>query len=140
MPDAPLVSPGTSALRSLSDVVHQRSRLSVLATLYEAGCCDFSFLSKVTGLTEGNLSRHLQVLADSGLVCITKEFVGKRPRTRLKLTSQGTVAFEHELTVLRGLVDATQPAPATGRRAGNRGQRRRPTPAAQPAVPSLKPG
>jgi DNA-binding transcriptional ArsR family regulator len=104
------VSVSTAALQSLSDVVHQRSRLSVLATLYEVGRCDFAFLSQVTGLTDGNLSRHLQILEEGGLVKIDKVFVGKRPRTLLELAPQGVRAFEHELSVLRDLVEAARPA------------------------------
>ncbi|MHB1547995.1 MAG: winged helix-turn-helix domain-containing protein [Acidimicrobiales bacterium] len=104
------MSVSTAALQSLSDVVHQRSRLSVLATLYEVGRCDFAFLSQVTGLTDGNLSRHLQILEEGGLVKIDKVFVGKRPRTLLELAPQGVRAFEHELSVLRDLVEAARPA------------------------------
>lgn len=104
------VSVSTAALQSLSDVVHQRSRLSVLATLYEVGRCDFAFLSQVTGLTDGNLSRHLQILEEGGLLKIDKVFVGKRPRTLLELAPQGVRAFEHELSVLRDLVEAARPA------------------------------
>ncbi|MDA8184994.1 MAG: transcriptional regulator [Actinomycetota bacterium] len=82
----------------------------MLATLYEVGRCDFAFLSQVTGLTDGNLSRHLQILEEGGLVKIDKVFVGKRPRTLLELAPQGVRAFEHELSVLRDLVEAARPA------------------------------
>ncbi|MDA8071224.1 MAG: transcriptional regulator [Actinomycetota bacterium] len=124
------VSSATSALQSLSDVVHQRSRLCVLATLYEAGRCDFAFLSRVTGLTDGNLSRHLQILEEAGLVQIDKVFVGKRPRTLLELTPQGVSAFEHELSVLRDLLKAARPA-RSGRTTVTR---RRPTGTIPPPV------
>lgn len=110
MPESNGVSAGTAGLQSLSDIVHQRSRLSVLATLYEMQQCDFSSLSEVTGLTDGNLSRHLKVLEDSNLVRVTKVFVGRRPRTLLELTADGIVAFENELTVLRRMIDAAKPA------------------------------
>ncbi len=129
MPDD---SDGTMAkadLQSLSDVVHQRSRLAVLATLYEVRQSDFSFLSKVTGLTAGNLSRHLQVLEDGGLIKVHKRFVGRRPCTVLELTREGVAAFEHEVSVLRDLVEAAAPArrrPATARPSAKAVQRLRP--------------
>ena len=101
MPDDASVSPSTAALQQLSDLVHQRSRLSILATLHEVGRAEFTFLVEVTGLTDGNISRHLQVLADSNLVNIEKTFVARRPRTTIELTAAGRRAFDAELAILR---------------------------------------
>src|SRR5262249_38177258 len=59
------------------------------------------FLQRLTGLTKGNLSRHLARLEADGLVRIDKEFVGKVPRTMLSLTEGGRTRIaahweEHE--------------------------------------------
>ena len=49
-----------------------------------------------TGLTQGNLSTHLTKLEEAGLVDVTKEFSGKRPRTVLRITGAGRMALvEH---------------------------------------------
>ena len=90
----------------LDDVVHQRVRLGILAVLTEASRADFNFLRTTLSLTDGNLSRHLQVLEDAGCVEITKVFEGKRPRTWVKATKRGRDAFARELEALRALVDA----------------------------------
>ena len=127
MPEASDKAAAKSGLQSLSDVVHQRSRLAVLATLYEVRQAEFSFLSKVTGLTAGNLSRHLQVLEDGGLIDVHKGFVGRRPCTVLELTREGVAAFEHEVSVLRDLVEAAAPT------------RRQPVRRPSNAAPRLRP-
>ncbi|MGH9128281.1 MAG: winged helix-turn-helix domain-containing protein [Acidimicrobiales bacterium] len=93
-----------SPLRELSDVVHQRSRLAILSALYEVGEADFAFVRRVTGLTEGNLSRHLQILESAGVVGIDKGYVGRRPRTWVRISDAGVKALEDEITILRKLV------------------------------------
>ncbi len=90
----------------LDDVVHQRARLGILAVLVEADRADFNFLRTTLSLTDGNLSRHLQVLEEAGCVEIHKVFEGKRPRTWVKTTKRGRDAFARELEALRALVNA----------------------------------
>jgi DNA-binding MarR family transcriptional regulator len=105
-----------SPLRNLSDLVHQRSRLSILAALHEIGEAEFALLTKATGLSEGNLSRHIQILEDARLVRVKKGYVGRRPRTWVELTKAGRSAFEDEVRILRGLVVATEGAALSGTR------------------------
>jgi DNA-binding MarR family transcriptional regulator len=88
----------------LDDVVHQRARLGILALLVPAEDVDFQFLRDSLALTDGNLSRHLQVLEDAGYLEIKKSFEGKRPRTRVAITREGRRAFEDEMKTLRELV------------------------------------
>ena len=88
----------------LDDVVHQRVRLGILAVLAEADVADFGFLKETLGRTDGNLSRHLQVLEEAGFVRITKAFEGKRPRTWVEATKRGRAAFASELAALRELI------------------------------------
>jgi hypothetical protein len=52
----------------LGEVVHQRARLGILTVLGEADRVDFPYLQ----LTDGNLGRHIEVLASEGLVRVTK--------------------------------------------------------------------
>ncbi len=132
MPDDLTVSPATAALQQLSDLVHQRSRLSILATLHEVGRAEFTFLVEVTGLTDGNISRHLQVLAESNLVNIEKAFVGRRPRTTIELTPAGRRAFDAEMAILKGLVETTEHT--TTRRTAPTSGRRRATPTTTTAL------
>ena len=79
-------------------------RLGILAILSEADRADFAYLKETLGLTDGNLSRHLQVLDDAGFVRIDKTFEGRRPRTWVASTKAGRAAFASELTALRELM------------------------------------
>ncbi len=100
---------------ALDDTVHQRVRLGILAVAREAESVDFAFLKQELGLTDGNLSRHLKVLEDSGLVAVNKGYAGRRPRTWVTLTTAGAEALARELRALRALVhrlDAAGPPPA----------------------------
>ena len=75
-------------------LIHQPSRLAIMAVL--AGCerADFTYLLSATGLTKGTLSAHLSKLEDAGYVGITKSFRGKYPHTSAALTSNGRKAFK----------------------------------------------
>jgi DNA-binding MarR family transcriptional regulator len=87
----------------LDDITHQRVRLGVLVMLAEIPECAFATLRDQLRLTDGNLNRHVQVLADAGLVAVTKGYEGSRPRTWLKLTQDGRRALRAELRALEQL-------------------------------------
>ena len=55
-------------------------------------------------LTGGNLSRHLQVLEEAGLVQIEKGYEGRRPRTWAHITKDGSRALARELRTLKEIV------------------------------------
>jgi len=88
----------------LDDTIHQRARLGILAVLSETARADFVYLRDALGLTDGNLSRHLSVLEDAGLIKITKVFEGRRPRTWAQSTRKGAAALVSELEALRDLL------------------------------------
>jgi DNA-binding MarR family transcriptional regulator len=85
---------------ALDDVVHQRVRLGILVMLAEIPECAFSTLRDELRLTDGNLNRHVQVLAEAGLITVTKGYQANRPRTWLKLTRDGRRALRAELHAL----------------------------------------
>jgi DNA-binding MarR family transcriptional regulator len=88
----------------LDDVVHQRARLGILAILSEVAEAEVSALKAELGLTDGNLGRHLQVLADAGFVTLDRTLVGSRARTRVRATRAGAKAFRDEVKALRALL------------------------------------
>jgi DNA-binding MarR family transcriptional regulator len=94
----------------LDDVIHQRVRLGVLVMLAEIPECAFSTVRDELRLTDGNLNRHVRVLADAGLVAVTKGYEGNRPRTWLKLTQDGRRALRAELRALEQLTARLQSA------------------------------
>ena len=92
----------------LSDDVHQRVRLGILAILDGASRADFRYLRETLSVTDGNLGRHLQVLEEAELVAIEKVFENRRPRTWVKITRTGRTAFRAEVAALREIVAATE--------------------------------
>jgi DNA-binding MarR family transcriptional regulator len=96
---------------SLDDTVHQRVRLGILAVLHEAASADFSYIRDSLDLTDGNLSRHLAVLEDAGLVTVEKDLSGKRPRTWVAATRAGRTALDAELRALRALISRVDGKP-----------------------------
>ncbi len=86
-----------SDLRELGEVdrlVHEPARLMILMVLYNVDSADFTFLTNVTELTDGNLSSHLSKLEAAGYVEIEKGYAGKKPRTTLRLTGAGRQAVD----------------------------------------------
>jgi DNA-binding MarR family transcriptional regulator len=92
-------------VQDLDDVVHQRNRLAILATVHEASRAEFAFLKNSLGLTDGNLSRHLQILEEAGYVKIEKGYAGRKPKTWVRITRSGRGAFRKEIRALRTLLD-----------------------------------
>ncbi|GAA6526200.1 transcriptional regulator [Intrasporangium sp. DVR] len=89
---------------TINDVVHQKARLGILAVLAEADRADFTYLKSLLQLTDGNLGRHLEVLAGQGLVQVEKGYSGRRPRTRVTITRTGRQALEEEMRAIRELL------------------------------------
>jgi DNA-binding transcriptional ArsR family regulator len=110
----PMVKTETArfAFEGLDRVMHEKARLGVLSSLiaHPKGL-SFGDLKQFCGLTDGNLSRHLQVLSEAGLVEITKSFEGNRPQTTCRLTKAGRKRFLEYLALLEQVVrDAAETA------------------------------
>ena len=95
---------GSHPALGFDDVVHQRTRLGILAILAEATEADFTYLRKVLDLTDGNLGRHLEILEGASLITISKGYHGRRPRTRATITAEGRRALRLELASMRALM------------------------------------
>ena len=93
------------AYEGLDRAIHEKARLGVLTSLmvHPRGLA-FGDLKQLCGLTDGNLSRHLQVLQDAGLVEIVKGYAGNRPQTQCRLTAAGRQRFLDYLAVLEQVV------------------------------------
>jgi DNA-binding transcriptional ArsR family regulator len=88
----------------LNDTVHQRHRLGILTITAEAKRAEFGYLREALDLTAGNLSRHLTVLEEAGLVKVEKGYAGRRPRTWVRITASGRTALGAELAALSELL------------------------------------
>ena len=106
------VGTGRFAYEGLDRTIHERARLSVLTSLvaHPRGLL-FGDLKQLCGLTDGNLSRHLQVLQEADLVAVDKGFDRNRPQTVCRITARGRERYLEYLGVLEQVVrDATAAA------------------------------
>lgn len=90
-----------------NEVIHQTVRLKVMAALIAARPgepLEFGRLKAIAGATDGNLGAHLTTLEKAGYVLIEKDFVGKKPRTRVSPTPEGRKAFEAHVAYLRDIL------------------------------------
>jgi DNA-binding HxlR family transcriptional regulator len=96
---------GRFAYDGLDRVIHEKARLSLLTSLvtHPKGLV-FADLKRLCELTDGNLSRHLQVLHDAGLVDVLKGYDQNRPQTICKITPSGRRRFLDYLAVLEQIV------------------------------------
>lgn len=122
LPDGENPYAGRFAYPGLDRVIHERARLGVLTSLaaHPNGLV-FADLKHLCGLTDGNLSRHLQVLHEAALIEITKSADRNRPQTLCRITAEGRRRYLAYLSVLEQVVrDAAAGAES------DRGQPRRP--------------
>jgi len=95
----------------LDELVHQRHRLGILTVADEADRVEFTYLRETLGLTGGNLSRHLAVLEEAGLIDIKKGYQGRMPKTWVSISDRGRSALTAELTALNELVQRRRNRP-----------------------------
>lgn len=87
--------------------IHQPVRLKIMAALKALPpreLLEFTRLKGIVGATDGNLGAHIVTLEQSGYVEVEKDFVAKKPRTRVRLTKTGRRAFEDYIAFLREIV------------------------------------
>jgi DNA-binding MarR family transcriptional regulator len=90
----------------IDDVIHGRIRLGAVAYLSTVQSALFPELRDKVGATDGNLSTHLRKLEDAGYVRVEKNFVNRKPQTRVALTEAGRRAWLQWLDKVRALTGA----------------------------------
>ena len=97
---------------ALKTLFHEPNRLAMMSALSQAiDGLTFNDLKRECGLTDGNLSRHLQILAEAGLVQIWKGTKDSRPQTLVQLSAAGRQRFLDYVGVLEGIIgDAAETA------------------------------
>jgi DNA-binding transcriptional ArsR family regulator len=107
---------GRFAYEGLERALHEKARLGILTSLVaNPDGLRFGELRALCTLTDGNLSRHLDVLREAGLVEVWKGFERRRPQTLIRLTPEGRrrfVAYLEELErVVRDALPRAEHAP-----------------------------
>lgn len=97
------------AFEGLDRVLHEKARLAILTSLADHPTgLGFTELRDLCGLTDGNLSRHVQILESAGILQVTKTFEGRRPHTSCQLTDGGRSRFSEYLSVLEQVLRAAR--------------------------------
>jgi len=109
------------SVRDIDKMIHEPARLLLMANLFVVESADFLFLMRQMGMTFGNLSSHMSRLEAAGYIDVEKEFVGKKPNTKLSLTRSGREAFEGYRQSMRQLF--ADGAPGNPEESGSQGQR-----------------
>lgn len=85
----------------LQKLFHEPRRLGIVsALLQEPEGRSFVDLKQEFNMTDGNLSRHLSLLEQEGVIVLTKAFVRNKPRTTAALTEEGRAKFARYLNAL----------------------------------------
>ena len=112
-PHDPLES-GRFAYERLERVIHERSRLGILSSLaaHPQGLV-FNDLKALCNLTDGNLSRQIQLLQEEQFVEVWKGMKKNRPQTLVRLTHSGRKRFLEYIEELEQVIsDALHAQPS----------------------------
>jgi len=106
---------GRFAYEGLDRILHEKARLGIMTSLVtRPDGLRFSELKQLCALTDGNLSRHLDVLRDAGLVEIWKGYDNRRPQTLCRLTAEGRSRFVEYLEELEKVIRDAMPRAVKG--------------------------
>lgn len=90
------------------EIIHQSLRLKLMATLNAlpfGEMLEFPRLKQILEASDGNLGAHIITLEKAGYIRTTKDFVGRKPRTRISLTKAGAKAYAAHAAYLRSVLD-----------------------------------
>ena len=110
-------SSGRFAYEGLERSIHEKARLGLMTSLLtHSDGVSFNDLKSLCDLTDGNLSRHLDVLHEDGLIVVEKESSSGRSKTICRITPLGRQRFLDYLAELQRVIAdaaeaAAQPAP-----------------------------
>jgi len=98
---------GLADMQTPDETIHQPIRLKIMAalnTLPSGQWLEFVALKRIVDTTDGNLGAHLGTLESKAYIRIKKDFLGKRPRTRVTLSSRGREAFAVYVATLHAIL------------------------------------
>lgn len=88
------------------EFIHSPNRLRICAALDTATSLEFGALEESLDISTSLLSKQLRLLADAGYVRVEKRPQGfGRPRTWVRLTTEGRRAYRGHVAALRDLID-----------------------------------
>ncbi len=88
----------------LNKQFESRVRLGIMSVLMVNESVDFVSLKDLLDITDGNLASHLSALEKNKLIEVRKQFVGRKPNTRYRITASGRNAFREHLDYLAEII------------------------------------
>lgn len=79
------------------------TRLGIVSSLKNRERAEFRLLRDSLGVSDSVLSRHISALEKAELVTVKKGYVGKRPRTWVSISKEGSARLEAHIQALREL-------------------------------------
>lgn len=91
-------------IHKLDKAFENRIRLGLMSVLSVNEWIEFNELKTVLEVTDGNLASHISALDKRGFIETRKKFIGKKPNTSFRITSEGKKAFQNHLDALETLL------------------------------------
>lgn len=88
----------------LDRVIHERSRLALVALLAASEPLSFTDLRDTLGMSDGNLTTHLRTLEEAGYLTASRSAGEARKHTDFRLSPAGRTAFQAYLRHLEEIV------------------------------------
>lgn len=94
-------------IENLNKAFENRIRLGLMSILMVNDTVDFNTAKELLKVTDGNLASHSSSLEKLGYIIVSKEFLGKKPRTSYKASESGEKAFKQHIDALEQLLNNT---------------------------------
>ena len=94
-------------MAQFDDLIHQPVRLKIMAALKalpHGERLEFVRLRAIVDATEGNLGAHIGTLEKAAYIVVEKDFLGKKPRTRIAISASGRSAFDQHVAYLHAIL------------------------------------
>ncbi len=89
----------------LDEVIHAPVRFSIVAALAKVDEAEFAAVRDAVQVSDSVLSKQVSQLEQAGYVVVKKGYIGKRPRTWLRLSPEGEAAYTRHLAALRAIAE-----------------------------------
>ncbi|MCX4399280.1 transcriptional regulator [Streptomyces sp. NBC_00053] len=99
---------GLHPRHALAPLLASAVRLSIVAALAAVEKAEFAYVRDLVEITDSALSKQVSSLEQAGWVTVEKGQVGRRPRTWLRLTEEGTGAYRRHLAALTAIAGPLQ--------------------------------
>ena len=92
-------------INDLNKAFENRIRLGIMSLLMVNDEMDFNSVKELLKVTDGNVASHTNACEKMEYIKITKEFVGKKPKTSYAATPAGKQAFKQHIDALEKLLN-----------------------------------